>query len=118
MNPIVSVGRPKLFNLNLPDLPDATVRVETDPFGSGLLGFLLYLLRLILSLIAALFGRKFQLPQPTYEADIVLQPKQITNMILNADSSKDQIGYAHVYHITQVGTDGKVQVGITVLTLP
>ncbi len=114
---IVSVGRPKLFNLNLPDFPDATVRDETDPFGSGLLGFLLYLLRLILSLIAALFGRKFQLPQPTYEADIVLQPKQITNMILNADSSKDQIGDAHVYHITQVGTDGKVQGGITVVTL-
>lgn len=114
---IVSTVRPKLFNLNLPDFPHATVHDKTDPFGSGLLGFLRYLLWLILSLIAALFGRKLQLPSPAYEADIVLQPKQITNVILNADSSKDQIGDARVYHITQVGADGKVQGGITVVTL-
>ena len=90
----IATAAPQTFDLRLPDFPDAKVHRG----GSGCLGLLL--------------GRR---SQPTYDASIRLAPAQLTHFSVSADLSKSSFGDAHIFHLTQVGADGRVQGGVTVV---
>jgi hypothetical protein len=91
---------PQQFSLTIPDFPDAVVRDNTR---IGCLG------RVITFLFPPL-KKKFQ---PKYEADIKLNPKQFTNFSFVSDVSKSQKGDAHILHLMQIGSDKRIQGGIT-----
>jgi hypothetical protein len=96
----VSTQPPQGFNLRLPDFPDAIVRDDTR---IGCLGRLL-------SFLFPPLRRKFQ---PKYEADIKLKPKQFATFTFASDLSGSQRGDAHIFHLMQIGSDQRVQGGLT-----
>lgn len=55
---------------------------------------------------------------PAYQADLTLEPAQVTHLRLMADLSATKFGEAHIFHVTQAGADGRVQGGVTVVMLP
>lgn len=88
---------PVAFGFQLPDFPDAKI---SDRTRAGCLG------RLIVP------GHR-----PTYEAHIQLQPKQSTRFTFSADMSRASFGDAYIFHLTQVGADGRDQGGLTIVTV-
>lgn len=88
------------FALALPDFPDAIVKDDTR---IGCLGRLL-------SLIFPPLKNKFK---PKYEADIKLKPAQFTTFTFVADLSSSKTGDAHIFHLMQIGSDKRIQGGLT-----
>src|SRR5579884_802443 len=99
---------PQGFSLELPDFPNAVVR---DRSKVGCLGFLLYILAFLLGLV----GGKLSIPEPTYEADIQLQPHQFTAFNFKTDLSSGARGDAYVYHLSHIGADNSVRGGSTLV---
>ncbi|HYX42331.1 MAG TPA: hypothetical protein VE821_11570, partial [Pyrinomonadaceae bacterium] len=87
-------ARPQGFNLQLPEFPNAPVIDQTRP---GCLGGLLG------------GGR---LP-PSFEVRVELQPAQFIHLRFNADIERATPGDAFVFHILQIGSDGRDQGGLT-----
>jgi hypothetical protein len=103
--------QPQGFSLHLPDFPNATVR---DHSRLGFLAFLLYILFLLLGLL----GIKLQFPfPPRYEAQIQLQPGQLTTFTFRTDLSSASRGEAYVYHLMHKGSDQHVKGGLTLLLM-
>ncbi|HEX5708900.1 MAG TPA: hypothetical protein VFX96_16490, partial [Pyrinomonadaceae bacterium] len=55
--------------------------------------------------------------QPGFDAYITLEPKQLIRFDFNADLTGSPLGDAYIFHLTQVGTDGRTQGGLTVVML-
>jgi hypothetical protein len=87
------------LNLRFQDFPD--VKVIKRPSGC-------------LSRLLALVGLGTA-DQPTYEANIQLQPAQLTTYTVVPDFSKSQFGDAHILNLTQVGADQQPQGGLTLV---
>jgi hypothetical protein len=56
--------------------------------------------------------------EPASEAFVTLEPKQLTRFDFTADLTGSPLGDAYIFHLTQVGTDGRTQGGLTVVMLP
>jgi hypothetical protein len=91
---------PVSFGLELPDFPDAKV---CDNTRLGCLGRILKAL--------GLGGSTFE---PKYEADIQLQPGQVTSFNFTVDLSRSQPGDAHIFHLMHVRSDQQVIGGLTI----
>jgi hypothetical protein len=83
---------PAKVDMQLPDFPD--VKLEQERVGC----------------LGRLFGKK---PPPAVAAHIRLKPAQMTRFSIAADLSKSSFGDAHIFHLTQVGPDARVQGGLT-----
>lgn len=55
--------------------------------------------------------------EPASEAYVTLGPSQLTRFDFLADLAGSALGDAHIFHLTQVGTDGRTQGGLTVVML-
>lgn len=88
--------RPRGFKFELPDFPDARVNDQTKP---GCLGSL------------------FSGARPAYEAIVELEANQLTNFTFVADISRAGFGVAHIFHLTQIGADQRVQGGLTIVMM-
>jgi hypothetical protein len=88
---------PQGFEFLLPDFPDARV---ADRARGGCL--------------ASLIAPRGQL---THEAGIELKAGQLTRFTFKADMSRASFGDAYIFHLTQVGTGGRVQGGLTIVML-
>lgn len=88
---------PKGFELRMKDHPRARVRDESRPGRRA--------------------GQPGARPNPKFEADIELEPKQLTHFTFAPDLSDAEMGDAHVFHLMQVGPDGRTQGGLTVVTV-
>jgi hypothetical protein len=93
----IATAPPVGFEFQLDDFPDAKI---SDRTRSGCLG----------RLIAPHH-------RPTYEAQIRFEPKQSTRFTFSADMSRASFGDAYIFHLTQVGADGRDQGGLTVVTV-
>jgi hypothetical protein len=92
----IATAEPRTFDLQLPDFPGAPVhRGRRGCWG-------------------LLWGRR---AEPTYAASIKLAPAQVTHFSVRADLAKSSFGDAHIFHLTQVGADGRVQGGVTVVMI-
>jgi hypothetical protein len=81
-------ARPQRFNLALPEFPNAPVIDQTHAPGGG------------------------RLP-PSFEVRAPLQPAQFTHLRFNADIAGAPLGDAFIFHILQLGSDGREQGGLT-----
>jgi hypothetical protein len=93
----IATAPPVGFEFHLPDFADAKI---SDRTRTGCLG----------RLIAPHH-------QPTYEAQIQFEAKQSTRFTFSADMSRASFGDAYIFHLTQVGADGRDQGGLTVVTV-
>ncbi len=100
---------PKGFALQLPQFPTAVIRDRTQ---WGCLGLLFWILSFILSFL----GIKFNF-NPSYEADVQLDPGQTATINFTADLSRSSPGDAHIFHLTHVRSDGRVIGGLTVVAV-
>lgn len=91
----IASAPPQGFEFQLSDFPDARV---SDRTRSGCLG----------RLVAPGW-------RPTYEAKIQFEPEQSTKFSFNADMSAASFGDAYIFHLTQVGDDGRDQGGLTIV---
>jgi hypothetical protein len=96
---------PKGFALQLPQFPTAVIRDRTQ---WGCFGLLFWILSLL--------GIKFNF-NPSYEADVQLDPGQIATINFTADLSSSSPGDAHIFHLTHVRSDGRVIGGLTVVAV-
>lgn len=88
---------PRGFRLRLRDFPKAE-------FSRGARG----------GCLGQLLGLK---GQPGFEAYVTLAPKQFTRFDFKADLTGSPLGDAYIFHLTQVGADGRTQGGLTVVML-
>lgn len=95
---------PVSFGLELPDFPDAKVRDNTR---LGCLGK-------ILKAFGLLKNSEFE---PKYEADIQLQPSQVTSFNFTVDLSGSNSGDAHIIHLMHVRSDQQVIGGLTLVAV-
>jgi hypothetical protein len=92
----VTSARPRRMNLDFPDFPDARRRDYTRP---GCLPSLFW-------------ARSFV---PRLEADVQLQPGQVTTFNFEADLSNGEIGDAFVFYVTHLRPDNQEIGGLTVV---
>jgi hypothetical protein len=96
---------PAGFALQLPQFPTAVIRDRTK---WGCLGLLFWILSLL--------GIRFN-SNPSYEADVQLDPGQIATINFTADLSRSSPGDAHIFHLTHVRSDGRTIGGLTVVAV-
>ncbi len=94
---------PTSFKLQLPDFPHVIVRDNTR---LGCLGVILNWL-------------SFKNPrfEPHYEADVQLQPRQVTQFTLNVDLAGSRSGDAHIFHLMHINQQQRVIGGLTVVAV-
>jgi hypothetical protein len=101
----VAMRTPQSFKFQLPDFPNAVIRDHTR---WGCLGFVFWIL--------SFFGIKFNF-RPSYEADVQLNPGQVTTLNFEGNLSGSSPGDAHIFHITHARSDGQVIGGSTLVAV-
>jgi hypothetical protein len=95
----IATTAPSGFNMQFPEFPNAKVVDNTHP---GCLG-------IVLGLVGAY--------KPTYEAQFLMGPDQVSPFFFVPDLSRTPRGEAHIFHITHIGANQRLVGGLTVLAV-
>ena len=95
----IATTAPSGFNMQFPEFPNAKVVDNTRP---GCLGT-------VLGLVGAY--------KPTYDAQFLMGPGQVSPFFFAPDLSRTPRGEAHIFHITHIGANQRVLGGLTVLAV-